>query len=260
MKNLIDKMYEASKGINLEDSFAEINANPLATVNKHNQAMAGIPNFDAQIDLLITLRMIAPAGVIVPPAPLGVGETLPSFIFTPADFQNKFAGGLTTANAKIPANWKYEGCFIAPEINLPALFFAGTTFPNGSLCLVYSHTTLGVIDEYGVIQIECGNVGYGLFLSSLLSDYFSLVWLRMSVPSLTVVTQLAQQIYFYKQTMFGKSELDSINPQSQKSPLQYQPNIIDLAIRQNIDKYRGMQIPMDGTQPLSLNLFISKKV
>lgn len=257
--NIIERLKQAiNESQNLESTYAEVN--PLASVNKSNQVLAGIPNFDTQIDITVQVRMIAPTGAILPPPPLAVGDSLPAFIFTPADYQNKFAGGLAVGNARIPAGFVYAGCFIAPEINLPALFVAGTTFPNGALCIVYAHYTLGVLDYYGVVQIECGNVGYGLFLNSLLSDSFQIVWLRMSVPSLVSLTQLSQQIYFYRQSMYGRSELDSINPQSQKSPMQNQVNIIDLAISQSIEKYRGMQFGVDGTQVLSMNLFIRKKV
>ena len=59
--------------------------------------------------------------------------------------------------------------------------------------------------------------------------------------------------------MFGKSTLDSVNPQSQKAPTQYQVNIIDLPVSQEINPYRGMQIAIDGTQVLNMNLFIRKK-
>jgi hypothetical protein len=83
--------------------------------------------------------------------------------------------------------------------------------------------------------IHCNNVPYLSLLAALNSDLVTLNMIRYVVPA-AAVAQLGQQIAFIKTSLFGKTAIDTLDPQTFITPGTFQPQIADIPITLPIDK------------------------
>lgn len=243
-RQLIDSLY---RGV---DSYEANNADDAPMQTTALKAGQDIPPFDAEFDISIITRYFSVAAgaytlrtaayMLANAAALCTVAALSFFIFGQADFQ----GGYKKIRSQFTLqNWTYGNPFI---------------YGNGS----YPATTLGVLDATAIAQLQvgdlvipftasnggvtyaalviirCANVSYGTLLAALSSDQFVINRIRyiQNDTSAAGLAQYANAVYWFKQSLFGKFDQDSITPNSQKGPGQYQAGIIDLGLMKNINK------------------------
>lgn len=210
--------------------------------------MAGNPPFDAQFDLqILTKYFTVAAGVYTVRTAAYVLATfaalatqLACFIFGITDF----TAGYKKLRTQFPLSggWAYENPFIYG--NGYAVTSYGALDANavaqlqvGDLVIPYT-AIAAATNVVGLVIVRCSNVAYGTLLFASNSDRFVLNRIRyvQNDTSAAGLTQYNNAIYWFKQSLFGKFDQDSISPTSQKQPTQFQTGIIDLPITKEINK------------------------
>lgn len=211
--------------------------------------MRGNPAFDAQFDLQILIKYFTVAAgaytgrtaayLLANAATLAT--VLAFFLFGNADFQ----GGYKFARGQFPLTlWTAENPFVYGGSGYPATSFgvldatALAQLQIGDMVLPYTNIQAGPVNYTALVIIRCVNVSYGTLLASTNSDRFILNRIRyiQNDTSAAGLAQYTNAIYWFKQTLFGKTDKDSITPNSQKPPDQFQAGVIDVPITKEINK------------------------
>ena len=226
-----------------------------STVGEISQVV-GNPAFKAEITLQVFVRYYSQAVVGTPAAVVpaaGQQTNLPLYLFGNTDMAANYAkgrqlvpggGGWTYADmAVIKVGDGRTGYFPLPHAAASVEHISGTIFNN----LAQNGDVLFLIPMVGwvagaaattvtaEILVRCPNVPYATLLSSLNSDRITLNMIRYVVP-VADVAQLGQQITFIKQSLFGKTSTDTLDPQTFVTPGTFQPQIADIPITVPIDK------------------------
>jgi hypothetical protein len=107
----------------------------------------------------------------------------------------------------------------------------------GDMCIPYT-ATVSAVNYVALVIIRCVNVAYGTLLAATNSDSFVVNRIRyiQNDTSAAGLLQYNNAIYWFKQSLFGKFDQDSITPNSQKPPDQYQAGVIDVGMLKTITK------------------------
>jgi hypothetical protein len=221
--------------------------------------IVGNPAFKAEISLQIFVRYYSQAVVgtpvaVVPPA--GQQTNLPLYLFGTADYQGNYA----RVRQLVPggAGWQYADMSIIPIGNNAGQTFvyplphaaaavgytAGSQFFNltlpGDLLFVIPMTGFvagaAATTVFAEILVRCPNVPYLSLLNSLMADNMTLNMIRYVVPAANTA-QFANQLTLVKNSLFGKSSTDTLDPQTFITPGTFQPQIADIPITLPIDKF-----------------------
>lgn len=225
-------------------------------VNAQISQIVGNPTFKAEISLQIFCRYYSQAVVGTPAAVVpaaGQQGNLPIYIFGQTDKQGSYAkarqvvpgaAGFTYADMKV-INCGDGECDYKPLPHAAAAvdYASGTVFFNltqpGDLLFLIPMTGFvagaAATTVTAEIQIRCPNVAYTTLLAALSSDTMTLNMIRYVVPA-AAVAQLGQQITLIKQSLFGKTATDTLDPQTFITPGTFQPQIADIPITVPIDK------------------------
>lgn len=242
---------------NSVDAFERNNADdaPMSSIgaSAQLQQMKGNPSFDAQFDIqLLTRYFTVAAGaftlrtaayVLANAATLATTAALAFFVFGQSDYQ----GGFKKVKSQYPlATWQYGQPFVygsgasvvtvngvTTQLDASAL----AQLQVGDLVLPY-YASVAAVYYVALVIVRCTNVAYGTLLAATNSDSFVLNRIRyiQNDTSNAGLAQFANAIGWYKQSLFGKFDQDSITPNSQKTPEQFQAGIIDLPIVKAITK------------------------
>jgi hypothetical protein len=248
LRNILRNNVDAFEANNADD--APMNA---VGAQASLQATKGNPSFDAQFDLQIITKYFSVAAgaftlrtaayMLANAAALATDAALSFFIFGQADF----ASGFKKIRSRYPlASWSYGSPFIYGSgsyfvtVNNVLTVLDATAIAQlqtGDLVIPYYATNGGVFYVAFVI-VRCTNVGYGTLLAATNSDSFVLNRIRyiQNDTSAAGLNQFSNAIGWYKQSLFGKADEDSITPNSQKPPEQFQAGIIDVPIVKAITK------------------------
>jgi hypothetical protein len=225
-------------------------------VNAQINQIVGNPAFKAEISLQVFVRYYSQAAVGTPVAAVpaaGQQGNLPIYFFGNIDYASNYA----KARQLVPgaAGWIYGDMGILPYGDgrvaydpLPhaaasVKYISGTVFFNlaqpGDLIFLIPMTGF-VAGAAGTthtaeIQVRCPNVPYTTLLNAISSDLFSLNMIRYVVPA-AAVAQLANQITLIKTSLFGKTSVDTLDPQTFITPGTFQPQIADIPITLPINK------------------------
>ena len=221
--------------------------------------IVGNPPFKAEINLTFNIRYYSQAVVGTPVAvaaaaiPAAQQTQLPLYVFGNSDFGSAFArsrglvvggGGWNYGDMKILEGGKGEvGLHPLPHAAASVEYQSGTVFFNlaapGDLIMcipmlgfVAGAAATTIVAE---IQIRCNNVPYLTLLDSLGSDLITLNMIRYTVP-VALVAQLGNQITLIMQTLFGKTNTDTLDPNTYITGNTFNPNIADIPLTLPIDK------------------------
>lgn len=226
-----------------------------STVGALSQVV-GNPAFKAEITLQVFVRYYSQAVVGTPAAvvPGAAQQTnLPLYLFGNTDSHAGFA----RARQQVPGGggWNYADMKIIrvgngevdykplPHAAASVDYVSGTIFNN----LAQNGDILFMIPMAGFVAgaaattvtaeilVRCPNVPYSTFLASLNSDKIVINMIRYVVPA-AAVAQLGQQVTFIRQSLFGKTSVDTLDPQTFVTPGTFQPQIADIPITTEVDK------------------------
>lgn len=221
--------------------------------------IVGNPPFKAEVNLTFNIRYYSQAVVGTPVAvaaaaiPAAQQTQLPLYVFGSSDLTSGFAkarqlvpggGGWTYADMKVVQGGMGEVDYNPLPHAAGGLDYAlGTVFNNllqpGDLLVavpmagfVAGAAATTVTAE---IQIRCNNVPYLTLIDSLGSDLITLNMIRYTVP-VALVAQLGNQITLIVQTLFGKTNNDTLDPNTYITSNTFNPNIADIPLTLGIDK------------------------
>jgi len=213
------------------------------------QASAGQASFDAQFDIQILVRyfsvavgvftarsaayMLANAADVCTTAALGF------FLFGNIDF----SGGYKKARASAPlTNWAYNNPFTFgngyPSTQYGVLDATAQAVLQVGDVVIPHYVSNGGVTYVALVIVRCTNVAYATLLAASNSDSFVLNKVRyiQNDTSAAGLAQYANAINWIKLSLFGKADTDSITPNSQKQPNQFQAGIVDVDILKAITK------------------------
>jgi len=221
--------------------------------------IVGNPPFKAEVSLTINVRYYSQAVVGTPVAvaaaaiPAAQQTTLPVYLFGNSDFASNYArsrqlvpggGGWAYADMKMIIGGKGEvGIHPLPHAAASVEYQSGTVFNNllgnGDVlfCIPMLLFVAGVAATTIVaeIQVTCANVPYTTLIDSLSSDLITLNMIRYTVGAL-LVAQLTNQITLIRQSLFGKTNTDTLDPNTYITGGTFNPNIADIPLTLPIDK------------------------
>lgn len=230
--------------------------------------IVGNPAFKAEVNLVFNIRYYSQAVVGTPVAvaaaaiPAGQQTQLPLYIFGQSDSMANFA----RSRALVPggAGWNYADmrvirggsgeCDIKPLPHAAASvdYVCGTIFNN----LLANGDQLILIPMVGFvagaaattviaeIAVHCNNVPYLTLVDSLGSDLITLNMIRYTVP-IALVAQLGNQITLIMQTLFSKTNTDTLDPNTYITSNTFNPNIADIPLTLPVDKNLVLATPVN---------------
>jgi len=221
--------------------------------------IVGNPPFKAEISLTINVRYYSQAVVGTPVAvaagaiPVAQQTTLPCYFFGNSDFASNYArarqlvpggGGWTYADMKMIIGGKGEvGYHPLPHAAASVEYQSGTVFNNllGNGDVLFLIPMTGFVAGAAAttvtaeVHITCANVPYTTLIDSLSSDLITLNMIRYTVGAL-LVAQLTNQLTLIRQSLFGKTNTDTLDPNTYITGGTFNPNIADIPITLPIDK------------------------
>lgn len=250
INNDIDSIYD-QMSLESADQPIRRKINPAGRMVTNRRALlVGNPKSVAQFDINVSITSRNSGVATFTPTVL-----LPTLLFGQADYEGNYRKGLGLN--PLPANIQYAGALTYP--NIPAAW--GITNVVGAQIgdLVLYFTQLSTTSHFAVI-INCPQVAYSTLLAATNSDTFVTNLIRYSLPSPTVLGQYSNPVNIFKQSLFGKTENDSLNPLSYKNPNQQQTNIIDIPVAIAINKRTEIGIyvqttPTDDSLGVNVALF-----
>jgi len=207
----------------------------------------GNPVFTAQFTLRLTQVYYDETGaaVILPAAlPAALQVNNPVYVFGKADFSgtfNKSRQAIPFVNGGA-GFWNYLEHGIVGKGTLATASSQYPTAVDGDLVFI-SQATVAANVYTRIAIVHCPNVAYGTLLDSISSDTFRINMIRYTVDP-TLTAQLANQISILRQTLFGKTSNDTIDPQAYITGNTFNRNISDIPLEIGVDKnlVLGMQM------------------
>lgn len=224
-------------------------------INAQINQIVGNPTFKAEITLQVFVRYYDQAVVGTPAAAVpaaGQQGDLPLYLFGNIDYFANYA----RARQLVPgaAGWNYADMAVLrigdgrtgyrplPHAAASVEYISGTIFNNltlpGDVLILIPMAAFvagGAASQTAEILIRCPNVPYSSFLTALGSDTCTLNMIRYVVPA-AAVAQLTRQITFIRNSLFGKTSTDTLDPQTFITPGTFQPQIADIPITLPVDK------------------------
>jgi hypothetical protein len=204
----------------------------------------GNPTFSAQFDLSILLKyytVVTATGVYtsIAAAALNAGlkNRLPVYIFGNSDSQS----GFPNIRQYFPLNaWVHGRPGIYGKSDFREYLFDATVTADlqiGDLVIPFTSALPGAgTTTLGLVIVRCTQVAYGSLLAALQSDRFVMNMIRYVIPNTALIAQYSNNIGVFKQSLYGKSDYDFVSPNSHKKPEQMQNGLIDIPLKQGIDK------------------------
>jgi hypothetical protein len=232
------------------DAFERNNADDLPMSQTVLQPGMANPDYDAEFDInIITKYFTVSAGaytlrtaayILANAAVLATTAALAFFLFGQTDFW----GGYKKIKSQFAlAVWTYNNPFIYGPGSYPATAFgvldatALAQLQLGDIVLPFS-SVQGGVNYTAIVILRCTNVAHGTLLAAISSDTFIVNRIRyiQNDTSAAGLSQYGNAIYWFRQSLFGRFDQDSITPNSQKPPYQYQNGIIDVGLTKTITK------------------------
>lgn len=206
-----------------------------------------------QIQLLTEIRFYTENGagvyaqIAAAALPVAAQIQFPFFYFANSDFASGWAQ-LQGLNPVAP--WAYGNPIVWGKQVAQSVFPGNTsqwsTVVTAGLLkgdIVQQFTVNIAAQNYlATVRTRCGDVPLATLQSAINSNVFKINLIRYNVADDTA-TNLAQyrnRINISSETMFGKLQLDKVNPNSSKSPNQLQRDIIDMEVDVVINKEKGL--------------------
>lgn len=225
------------------------------------------PPFKAQIQVnILKYYFSEAAGVYTEVAAAALAAdlkvSLPFFLFANSDF----ASGYAKLQAQyVLTNWSYEAP-VRYGKDYPATATYGADglwdatvrakLRNGDVVLPFTAASGGT-NYTALVVLRTADVPMSTLLDATNSNTFNINLIRYTVTA-GQETQFANAILTTDETMFGKFSSDPINPESFKNPEQQQDNIVDLDVKVDINKQKGLASQADfDVVNLRWNLFIA---
>jgi hypothetical protein len=193
-------------------------------------------------------RSVAQLTINVKRITSSIAENLPFVLFGRTSLKNYYKNQIV--NPLLPSGVSFT--------NLTVAAFAT------SEKVIFEYTQGANVDTVEV-TLQNSNITYPELLEALYTNMFEIGKIRHVISDTSSGKALGQQnlgLYFFKNTMFGKTESNTLNPLDYKKPEQQQNGIIDIPETFRIDQERGIAgalVDVTG-QTLSLSLFISNTV
>jgi hypothetical protein len=241
---------------------------------------AGNPLTKTEINLQISIRYFddfTSAPLLPAALPAALQTKIPVFLFGLTDYYGGYTKSRTFAqisnNNLIPNIWSLQGTSTRAGVNQLGVsifglngndaiiqqfgvFIAGTYVPGDLIFLFFGNG--GVSGVWAIMIVHCNNVAYGTFLNSFVSDLITINTIRYIVP-IANINQFVHPLRFGYQTLFGKTEFDSIDPRMYITSTDFQQQIADIPIRLPIDKAVMLLTDIDvACQNISMVLFVEK--
>jgi hypothetical protein len=203
--------------------------------------ITGNPVFKHQFNLNFKtyyIKVATPATLISAAALASTSKVdQPLIIFGNSDF----AGGYVKSRSFVNKN---DSVWVPNLFGILGRDLIKTSLPSGFQNLAnIGDMVFYAIDSTGVdarlIIISCPQVAYGTLLDALSSDMFMLNMIRYVVDD-TQTSQLRQQLQIVKQSIFGLTENNSIDPQTYITGGTYNKNIADIPLEIGIDKNKSI--------------------
>lgn len=226
---------------------APVAVNPAATRLANAK---GNPAFAAQFDIQFLLKYFSAvdatgvytgitAAALVAAVP-ALGTQLPAFLYGNSDFSSGFAK--LRQSFPLSGGWVYGDPFVYGKnyavINgLPIDATVKAQLRVGDVVIPVYYDS-GATTYVGLTIVRCTQVAYATLLDSLNSDRFIMNMVRYIMSDSTAVglAQFNNNIFIFKQSLFGKFDSDFVSPTSFKLPEQFQTTIIDIPLNKGIDK------------------------
>jgi hypothetical protein len=177
-----------------------------------------------------------------------IAENLPFVVFGRTSLKNFYKNQIV--NPLLPSGVTYNNLTVAAFATSEKVIFEYTQALNTDTI---------------EITLQNSNITYPELLEALYTNMFEIGKIRHVISDTSSGAALNQQnlgLFFFKNTMFGKTESNTLNPLDYKNPQQQQVGIIDIPETFRVDQERGIagqMVPVAG-QTLSLSLFISNTV
>jgi hypothetical protein len=231
---------------------------PLSDIKKAMGSLrysVGNPLSKTEISIRITTLFYDDViGAAIPPAllPAQLKLSFPVFLFGLTDYYGFYLKSRTL----VP----FRDIWKQPQI-VPVQFsttFLGMAMESGDLILLYQTDPIGGVTYSCNILIHCSNIAYLTFLNSFVSDLITINVMRMVIP-IANITQFLNPLVFGYQTLFGKTNSDSLDPRMYITSRDYQQQIADLPINLPIDKNMMLAFYLEYTcQQVEVILFVNK--
>lgn len=208
------------------------------------EQVPGNPPFKAQFDVSMIVKYFSVAGgvytsVLYAALPAALQTQLSAFIFGNSDL----SGGFKKSQGQFPlVNWNYDTPFVYgrdyANANYGALdATAKATLQKGDLVQTF-YAASGGTNYSAFVILRCPGVAYATLVDSLNSDRFWVNNIRYQLPDTTAtgLLQYDNDIKIMAQSLFGLYAENTVSPTSFKQPNQFQNGIIDVPIKQGVDK------------------------
>ncbi len=217
---------------------------------------ANTPRYVAQVDM--TMKIVQGGSGGGAPA-VGSAEKFPILMFGNIDSAADYTVSMRSFPLLDP-NYVYQGIYSVPDAGLNGLIGSPIGIPgvaNGDVAFLWLNPVNG---DWIASIVHCNQLPYASLLAASSSDRFVINKVRYGVASPAVLTQYNEQMLWARQGLFGKKTDDSINPNSFKSPMQQQVNLIDMDVRLPIDKYAVVGSYILQNEIATWSLFIESEI
>lgn len=207
---------------------------------------AGNEPFTAQFDVNVLLKYFTVAGgvytgVAAAAIAAALKTKLAAFIFGQSDYSAGFKKSIQ--QFPVTGGWAYETPFTYGRDVATTSFgaldaTAKATLEIGDVVIPFTATTAGPVQTVCLVIMRSPQVGYAKLVDSLSSDRFWLNNVRyvLTDTSAAGLTQYDNEVKVQKQSLFGLFNENSVSPTAFKEPTQFQAGIVDMLIKQGIDK------------------------
>jgi hypothetical protein len=188
---------------------------------------------------------------------------LPFFLFGNIDFDSGYP--LLKGQFPLSGGWAYNPPVVYGKTVTPAAAFgpwdATVTAQLRDGDLVFPYTaTVGGTNYMALKIVRTADVPFATLLGATSSNLFGINMIRYVVATngAADLAQYANPIVCGDETMFGKFEKDTVNPEAFKNPEQQQDNIIDIDFLFRVSKQKSLSSYFNyDAGAIRLQMFVS---
>jgi hypothetical protein len=206
------------------------------------------------------------AGVIIPPValPIQCQTSIPVILFGLTDYYGAYVKS-ALLNPPVPPWVAKIFMFSAdPPKGIWGYNSGATGLPpltalcqNGDMILIYNFPVPPTMFT-ALVRIRCQAINYGTLLNSFVSDLITINSLKYVVP-LANINQFNNPIIISKQSLFGRTKSDNIDPRMFLTNKAFQPQIAEIPLRMELDKENMINFQMDVFCPnICMTFFVEK--